>query len=171
MGDLGDEVTVHGLGLLTHESTVLAGALLPGVHNTSQATKASLVLAVVGGHQVDKSVGLGGEGELGSLEGTLGSSGGTGEGTTLASLDSGLGGAGGVDPLVELLGSGGEGLGGGLTVGGLATTEHSEGEASALGESSDLLGSGGLGTDGGDVLHRLGEADIGESGTLGDLVV
>merc|ERR1711881_303218 len=51
---------------------------------------------------------------------------------------------GGVDLLVEALGSGSEGLGGGTTVTSHLATEHGAGEAGLLGEGSNLLGGGGL---------------------------
>merc|ERR1712036_8239 len=106
--------------------------LLPGVGNTGDTAETSLELAVVGGHKVGKSVQLGSELTLGGLESSLGSSGDL------------LGAGGGVDLLVEALGSGSEGLGGGTTVTSHLATEHGAGEAGLLGEGSNLLGGGGL---------------------------
>merc|ERR1711881_800905 len=74
--------------------------LLPGVGNTGDTAETRLELAVVGGHKVGKSVQLGSELTLGGLESSLGSSGSTTEGSTLASND-------------DLLGEGGGHLGGG----------------------------------------------------------
>merc|ERR1711881_437090 len=118
--------------------------LLPGVGNTGDTAETSLELAVVGGHKVSKSVQLGSELTLGGLESSLGSSGGATEGSTLASNDDLLGAGGGVDLLVEALGSGSEGLGGGTTVTSHLATEHGAGEAGLLGEGGNLLGGGGL---------------------------
>merc|ERR1711881_103866 len=74
--------------------------LLPGVGNTGDTAETRLELAVVGGHKVGKSVQLGSELTLGGLESSLGSSGSTTEGSTLASND-------------DLLGEGSNLLGGG----------------------------------------------------------
>merc|ERR1719181_1849899 len=137
-------VTVHGASVLTHEDTGTGGVLLPRVGNAGNTTETVLELPVVGRHKVGKSVQLGSELALGTLESRLGSGGGTTEGGTLTGNHDLLGAGGGVDLLVQTLGSAGEGLGGGTTLAGHLATEHGTGEASLLGESSNLLGGGSL---------------------------
>merc|ERR1712054_513281 len=125
------EVTVHGAGVLAHETAGTGRVLLPGVGDTGHTTETSLELAVVGSRQVSKGRKLGSELGLGSLECRLSSSGGTTEGSVLASNNGHLG-------------SGREGTGSRATHASHLATEHGELEASALGESGRLLGSGSL---------------------------